>query len=79
MRLELASYRATISNPAQLQVCDSEEQRQCRHEADRERKRHKQAATCDAYRAAMEQNPGWFLDIKYQTCFTFHYITAATG
>jgi len=51
-----------------------------RREADRERKRQKRAASRGAYRVANQQSlaclsgserrrPGWFLDMKYQTCF----------
>ena len=58
------SYVATKSSLAQLRVCVTEDQRQHRREADWEQKRQKQAVTRDAYRAAIEQKPGWFLDIK---------------
>ena len=77
---------ATMSSLAQLRVSDTEKQRQqmWQHEADQEWKCQKWAATHDAYRAAnwlrmtgrraLEWNvwrPGSFLDMKYQTFYTF--------
>ena len=68
---------------------DTEKQRQRRRDNARltesENARSEQLSTRGAYRVANQQSlaylsgsecrrPGWFLDMKYQTCFTTLYI-----
>ena len=77
---------ATMSSPAQLRVrggyWEAEETYTWWHEADRERKCQKRAATHDATELLTNREwlpgellsglecwrPGWFWDMKYQTC-----------
>ena len=83
LQFEYSTGVATVLSLAQLQVQDAEEQRQRRHEADREWNRWKQAATCDAYRVTnqlrvatrraqkwirMFECPADFFDMKHHTC-----------
>ena len=67
---------STMSSVARLCVWDTEKQRQCRREADWERKCQKWAATHDAYRTANENGcQEWIRMLegleymKYQSCW----------
>jgi len=73
---------------------DTKKQRQCRRDDARLTKsgnaRSEQLNTHGAYRVANQQSwaclsgserrrPGWFLDMKYQTCFSVGYDARFTG